>query len=121
MTEEEFDKKLKWTKIFCIIISALFVIGIFTNIGKNNVSCLISIVCIGVLYLFYSFTKNKKMAGPIIGICFSVMYILSLNIFTVIVGFFILIDCVSIIKYFKEIEKQNNQNNQKNPEKQEKN
>ena len=59
MTEEEFDKKLKWTKIFCIIISALFVIGIFTNIGKNNVSCLISNnICIICYRYFYKYRKK---------------------------------------------------------------
>ena len=36
MTEEEYEKKVRGTKTFCIIIGVLFVLGIFVNISQQN-------------------------------------------------------------------------------------
>lgn len=103
MTEEEYDKKVKGTKMFCIIISLLFVIAFIMNLMQNNIiSALLSLAFIGLLYLFYSLTKQKKLAGPIIGIILGTLYILQLNIFTIIIGIFILIDSISMYKFIKK-------------------
>lgn len=107
MTEEEFEKKVKDTKIFCIIIGILFVIGIFSGISQQNIATTVmSIGFIILLYLFYSLSKKKKMIGPIIGILLGTLYILRLNILTIIMGICILVDCISMIKYIKEIKQE---------------
>ena len=51
--------------------------------------------------MFYSFTKKKKIAGPIIGIILGCLYILQLNILTIVVGIFVLGDSIAMLKYIK--------------------
>ena len=102
MTEEEYEKKVKGTKIFCIIIGILFALGIFTNISQENyINAILSLVFIILLYLFYSFTKKKKIAGPIIGIILGCLYILQLNILSIVIGIFILVDSIAMLNYIK--------------------
>lgn len=102
MTEEEYEKKVKGTKTFCIIIGILFVLGIFINISQQNyINAVLSVGFLVLLYLFYSFTKKKKMAGPIIGIILGCLYILQLNILTIIIGIFVLVDSIAMLKYIK--------------------
>ena len=106
MTEEEYEKKVKGTKTFCIIIGILFLISILNGISQGNIiASVISLGFIILLYLFYSFTKKKKIAGPIIGIILGILYILQLNVLAIAIGVFILVDCFAILKYIKEINK----------------
>ena len=80
MTEEEYEKKVRGTKTFCIIIGVLFVLGIFVNISQQNyTNVVLALGFLILLYLFYSFTKKKKIAGPIIGIILGCLYILYLT------------------------------------------
>lgn len=100
MTEEEFEKKLKGTKTFCIIIGILFFIGIFLNLGQEKyINVVLSIILIILLILFYTLTKKRKVAGPIIGIILGSLYILQINIISIVVGIFIIIDSSAMIKY----------------------
>ena len=87
MTEEEYEKKVKGTKTFCIIIGIIFAISFVINLlNQNYINVLVSAVFLVLLYLFYSFTKNKKIAGPIIGI---------------VLGICVLLDSVAMLKYIK--------------------
>ena len=100
MTEEEYNKKVKGTKTFCIIIGILFVLGIFINISQQNYfNAILSLGFVILLYLFYTFSKNKKIAGPIIGIILGIMYILSLNAISIVIGILVLVDSISMFKY----------------------
>lgn len=111
MTEEEFQKKLSGTKVFCIIIGVLFAIILLVSIfAQSYFTLAISLVCIVLLFLFYSLTKKKKIAGPIIGIIIGSLYILQFNIVTIIIGILLIIDCASLIKYINSIDKSNNNN-----------
>lgn len=102
MTEEEYEKKVRGTKTFCIIIGVLFVLGIFVNISQQNyTNVVLALGFLILLYLFYSFTKKKKIAGPIIGIILGCLYILQLNILTIFVGIFVLGDSIAMLKYIK--------------------
>lgn len=102
MTEEEFEKKVKGTKIFCIIIGILFALSVFINISQQNyINAILSLGFLVLLYLFYSFTKKKKIAGPIIGIILGCLYILQLNIISIVIGIFVLVDSIAILKYIK--------------------
>ena len=102
MTEEEYEKKVKGTKTFCIIIGILFALGIFINISQQNyINAVLSLGFLILLYLFYSFTKKKKIAGPIIGIILGCLYILQLNILSIVIGIFVLVDSIAMLKYLK--------------------
>lgn len=106
MKDEEYEKKLKGTKTFCIIIGILFALGIFISVSQQNyINAVLSLAFLILLYLFYSFTKKKKIIGPVIGIILGILYILELNILTIVMGIFILIDCISMLKYIREINK----------------
>ncbi len=107
MTEEEYEKKVKGTKIFCSILACLFSIVLLNSIAKQNI--LQAGLCIGfivLLYLFYHFTKRRKIAGPIIGIILGILYILRLNIIGILIGVFILVDCIPMLKYVRELTKE---------------
>lgn len=109
MSEEEFQKKLKGTKTFCIIIGVIFAITLIISIFvQSYLTIFSSLVCIVLLYLFYSLTKKKKIAGPIIGIIIGSVYILQFNIVTIIIGVLVIVDCASLIKYINAINKSNN-------------
>ncbi len=103
MTEEEYGKKVKGTKTFCIIIGIVFVLGVFINISQQNyINAVLSLGFLILLYLFYAFTKKKKIAGPIIGIILGCLYISQLNIFSIVIGIFVLADSIAMLKYIKE-------------------
>ncbi len=69
MTEEEYEKKVKGTKTFCIIIGILFAIVFFMSVSQKNITTsILSVGFIILLVLFYLLTKKRKIAGPIIGI-----------------------------------------------------
>ena len=102
MTEEEYNKKVKGTKSFCMIIGILFLLGIFINISQQNYfKAILSLGFVLLLYLFYAFSKNKKIAGPIIGIILGILYIVQLNIVSIVIGFLILVDSIAMFKYIK--------------------
>ena len=94
--QNDYERKVKWTKIFCIII------GIFALLFNNIIAATIILIA---LFFFYKFTKEKNIAGPIIGICISVIYILKFNIISILVGIFILVDCIAMIKYIQKVTK----------------
>lgn len=103
MTEEEFLKKLKWTKIFCVVIGILMGLSLLVNISSGYyMNAILSIVMLIWLYLFYAFTKKKNIAGPILGIILAALYILQFSIVGIILGICILVDCIAMLKYIKE-------------------
>ena len=72
------------------------------NISQQNyTNVVLALGFLILLYLFYSFTKKKKIAGPIIGIILGCLYILQLNILTIVVGIFVLGDSIAMLKYIK--------------------
>lgn len=107
MTDEEYEKKVKGTRIFCSILACLFGIGILINFTNGNILQLG--LCVGflvLLYLFFYFTKRRKIAGPIIGIILGILYLLQLNIISILIGIFVLMDCIPMLKYVKELTKE---------------
>lgn len=107
MTEEEFQKKVKGTKLFCIVIGILMLIGFLGNYANGNyinaVFALIMAIC---LFLFYILAKKKNIIGPIIGIIVAILYFIQFfiqfNIVSAIFGICILVDCIAMIKYIKQ-------------------
>ena len=108
MTEEEFQKKLKGTKLFCIVIAILMLISIFINLKNgNNKNAIFALIMVIWLILFYTLTKKKNIVGPILGIILAILYFIQFfiqfNIISVIFGICIFVDCIAMIKYIKQI------------------
>lgn len=104
MSDEEYERKVKGTKTFCLIIGTLFFLGIFINFSQDNTkNAILCVLFIILLCLFYSFTKKRKIIGPIIGIFLGAFYIFQFNIVSIIIGVCILIDCIPMFKYVKKI------------------
>lgn len=62
MPAEEFEKKLKWTKIFCLVIGILMVIAFIAGISSGNILGALKPLGIAImLYLFYSLSKKEKV------------------------------------------------------------
>lgn len=109
MSEEEFQRKIKWTGIFCIIVGILFVISFILSIlGGNIINTISSLVYITLLVLFYALSKSKKIAGPILGIILGSLYILQFTIVGIVIGILIIVDCAAMIKYISNLSKQSN-------------
>lgn len=100
MTEYEYDEKVKQIKVFCIIIA---IITVITGILGNILSAIIDLV---VLYCFYTFSKKRSIAGPIIGIVLAVLYISQMKLIPIIMGIVILIACIPMVKYIQGLNKQ---------------
>lgn len=102
ITEQEFSKKLKWTKIFCVVIGITMILSLGIAITSGNIMNIFKALAILImLYLFYSLTKKENIAGPILGIILGILYILQSTIFSIIIGAFIITDCISMLKYIK--------------------
>ena len=103
MTEEEYNKKVKWTGFFCIIVGVLLTISLLAAFSQQMYMATAKAMGLLILLvLFYTFSKKKKIIGPIIGIILAILYIFQLNIIGIIIGILILVDCISMIKYIKE-------------------
>lgn len=107
MTEEEFQKKLKGTKLFCIVIGILMLVGVISNFARGNTkSAIISLIMVIWLILFYTLSKKKNIIGPILGIILAILYFIQFfmqfNIISIVFGIAILIDCIAMIKYIKQ-------------------
>ena len=106
MNEDEFNKKLKGTKWFWTLVSCVFsfVLIIFIIQQKLLLAmlCLAFIIC---FILFYSFTKRKIIAGPIIGIALGCLYLISFmwtrSILSIALGIVVVLDSVSMFKFLK--------------------
>ena len=107
MSEEDFQRKIKWTGIFCIIVGILFVIGFILSIlGGNIINIISSLVYITLLVLFYTLSKSKKIAGPILGIILGALYILQFTNVGIVIGVLLIVDCTAMIKYISSLKKQ---------------
>ena len=106
INEEEFNKKLKGTKWFSILVSCVFSLGLVLFLIQQKyflaILCLTFIAC---FILFYNLTKKKLIAGPIIGIVLGSLYIISFiwtrNIISVGLGIVVISDSTSMLKYIK--------------------
>ena len=113
MTDEEYEKKVKETKTFCILLGIVFAATLFIGISQENyVGAILAVIFLVVLYLFYSLTKKRKIVGPVIGIILGIVYIIQpiliygeIDIISIIIGISILADCLSMYKYIKDINK----------------
>ena len=107
INEEEFNKKLKGTKWFSILVSCLFGLSLVLGLVQQKyflaMLCLVFIVS---FILFYNLTKKKLVAGPIIGIVLGSLYIVSFiwtrNIISVILGIAVIWDSILMLKYLKK-------------------
>lgn len=94
------DKKLKSNLIFWgIVLLFLQIVIIIINIKAENSYALIgaglSIVLIA-LFMIFSFKKSKL--GPIFGIILSILYIVSLDFVSIVIGILLLADCIKFLK-----------------------
>ena len=94
------DKKLKSNLIFWgIVLLFLQIVIIIINIKAENSYALIgaglSIVLIA-LFMIFSFKKSKL--GPIFGIILSILYIISLDFVSIVIGILLLADCIKFLK-----------------------
>lgn len=106
INEEEFNKKLKGTKWFSILVSSVFALGLVLFWVQQKY--LLAILCLTFIVsfiLFYNLTKKKIIAGPIIGIVLGSLYIvnfiLTRNIISVVLGIVVILDSISMLKYLK--------------------
>ena len=96
MTLEEYEKVLKWIKIFCIVV------GICAFITSNIIQAIIYVIA---LYLFYTLTKKRNVIGPIIGIVLGVLYIGNLKLISIIIGVLLILACGAMYKFILDVRK----------------
>ena len=107
VSEEEFNKKLKGTKMFSIFVSCIYaILFILYCVDKSYFSAVICLICIAAFLSFFFLTKKRSIAGPIIGIILGCLYIINFlwakAAISLILGIVIIIDCVVMIKYLRQ-------------------
>lgn len=114
ISDEEYSNKVKRLLVLCILGAILGVIGILLADAQGYESIKIvmavvdGIIFAVLLVLSYIFSKNKKIAGPILGIILGALDILHLSVYGIIVGIYIIIHCASMCKDISSLKKDNN-------------
>ena len=99
MDEKKYNSNLNfWTIVLGILQGITTVASLLT---VNIITIASAILAVVLVVLFVTFTKKKEIAGPILGIVLSAMYILSRDIISLVVGILLLIDCIKFLKYIK--------------------
>lgn len=125
ISEDEFLRKVKGTKSFCIIVGVLTGLGLLGSLINGNLfSVFSSVASIVLLICFYINTRDRKLAGPILGFVVSgiyfldaLLYIIALFLailigegvlsyifsifFDIIIGISVLKDCIAMYKFIK--------------------
>ena len=72
---------------------------------KNWLWAILSFLVLIIVYLFYSLTKKRKIAGPIIGIILGSIYVVSFmwtrQALSVAIGIAVIADSIAMLKYIK--------------------
>lgn len=104
ISEEEYAKKVRNLLIYCILGTILGVVGILlADAGgyeslKMTIAGIDGVILVVLTVLSYIFSKNKKIAGPILGIILGALDILHFSVYGIIVGIYIIIHCASMCK-----------------------
>ena len=104
ISDEEYAKKVKRLLILCIAGAILGVIGILlAEAGEFESLKMImagvdAVIFLILLVLTYILSKNKKMAGPVLGIILGAWDIVHLSVYVIIIGIYIIINCSAICK-----------------------
>lgn len=87
VTEEEFLKKLKGTKMFCILVSVINGFSLLASLITFHLfTAMITAATIALFICFYIFTKQRKIAGPILGFVVSGLYFFNALIYFLATG-----------------------------------
>ena len=104
MDEQKFEKTLKDVKYFSIIVLVLGLIMFFMAIPSgilNGLSFLLIILQIALLAGTIIGCDNRMMYGPICGTIVAISLIISFSLIDIILGVFLLIECIKLIRYMK--------------------
>lgn len=100
MDEKKFKEIVKfWTVVLYLLQGVMLVACIASGEMVTIVSALLVLV---LITLFIVFTSKKKKIGPICGIILSVLYIISRDIVSLVVGILLIMDCVKLLKNINE-------------------
>lgn len=114
MSDEEYSKKVKRLGGLCILGAILGVIGILLadSNGYENLKIVMAgvdgVIFIILLVLSYIFSKNRKIAGPILGIILGAWDIIHFSVYGIVVGIYIIVHCASMCKNISEFNKNKN-------------
>lgn len=114
ISDEEYLKKVKKLGGLCILGAILGVVGILLadSNGYETLKMVMAgidgVILIVLLVLSYIFSKNKKIAGPILGIILGALDIMHLSVYGIIVGIYIIIHCASMCKDISGFNKNKN-------------
>lgn len=114
VSDEEYSKKVKRLGWLCILGSILGVIGILLadDNGYETLKIVMAVIdgviFITLLVLSYIFSKNKKIAGPILGIILGAWDIIHFSVYGIIAGIYIIIHCASMCKDISGFNKNKN-------------
>lgn len=114
ISDEEYEKKVKRLLSLCVLGAILGVIGILLADAQGYESIKIVMAVVdGIIFaillvLSYIFSKNKKIAGPILGIILGALDILHLSVYGIIAGIYIIIHCASMCKDISALKKDEN-------------
>lgn len=98
MTKEKYHKTVLTWGILLTILQGIILIVYITG---NPITTVSSLIVLTLVILFFVLSKKEITAGPIIGIILGGFYIISLDIISIVIGIFLIIDCSKLIQYLK--------------------
>ncbi|MEG2348496.1 MAG: hypothetical protein RSB67_02480 [Clostridia bacterium] len=110
MNNEKYEKLLKNALGVAIFLLVLFIIMFIFNIANTTlntintisiISYILRILQIALLIATIVGIKKRALYGPLSGIIVSILMILSLDLISIIIGIFYLIDTIRIFKHMK--------------------
>lgn len=105
MNEEKFEKTLKdvkWTSIVILILVVILYILTISTADFKIIQMVSFVLQVLLLVATAIGCENKMMYGPVCGTIVSILMILSLSIIDMIIGIFLLIECINLIRYLKK-------------------
>lgn len=100
MDEKKFKRNLM---IWAVVLFLLQGIALVACIKSGEMISIVSaLVALVLIFLFVNFSLKKNKVGPICGIILSILYIISFDISSILVGVLLISDCINLLKNINE-------------------
>ena len=95
------DKSFKLNLNLCGVLMIILWLGNFLFSPATTMNYIIEGIQLVLIVFFWSLTKSKSIAGPIIGIILGILYFLNSSILGIIIGITLILVCTAFLVHIK--------------------